>query len=72
MPQHVFKYYSTTFEEIETPLQNHEVNDFKRSLLEKLTELPSDPFFFRIKDFIKSIRRLKPRHQVVMRKSPIN
>ncbi|CAF2924307.1 unnamed protein product [Rotaria sp. Silwood2] len=59
MIQHAFNYYSTLFTEIETPHQNHSVNEFKASLSQNLLELPSKPFLFCIGDLIQSIRRLK-------------
>jgi hypothetical protein len=59
MIHHAFEFYSTAFKEIDTPLQSPEVIQFKKLLSEKLNELPSKPFFFKISDFIQSIRRLK-------------
>ena len=46
---HAFDYYSHTFMEIDST--------FKTSLLDKLTDLPSQPLSFTINDFIQSSRR---------------
>ena len=50
MLQHASEYYSNAFKEIDTSLQSKEVDEFKRHWAERLLELPSKPFLFKIND----------------------
>ena len=59
MLQHASEYYSNAFKEIDTSLQSKEVDEFKRHWAERLLELPSKPFLFKINDLTKAFRRLK-------------
>ncbi len=59
MIKHAHRYYSMAFKEMETPLQNPEVAEFKKHMPERLHELPSKPFLFKINDLARSIRGLK-------------
>jgi len=59
MIKHAFEYYSTAFKESETLLQNADVLKFSSNLSQRLLELPSQPFLFKINDLSLAIRRLK-------------
>ena len=58
MIKHAFEYYSTAFQETESPLQNTEVPEFSKNITEKLLELPSKAFLFKINVLLLAIRRL--------------
>ena len=57
--EHARRYYSQAFKESETSSQNQDAIEFKRTLSERLAELPSQPFLFKIADLHRSIHRLK-------------
>ena len=59
MIKHAFEYYSTAFQENDSPHQNAQVPEFSKNITEKLLELPSKPFMFKINDLLLAIRRLK-------------
>lgn len=59
MINHAFKYYSTQFRETETLSQSTEVSAFQQNLSERLSELPSKAFLFKMSDLVLAIRRLK-------------
>jgi hypothetical protein len=59
MIKHAHRYYSQAFKERKTTSQNQYVTEFKRTLSERLAELPSQPFLFKITDLHRSIHRLK-------------
>lgn len=62
MIKHAFEYYSTAFQEIESPVQNGEVSSFSKNITEKVLELPSKSFLFKINDLSLAIRRLKTKN----------
>ena len=59
MIEHAHRYYSQAFQESETSSQNQDVTEFRRTVPERLAELPSQPFVFKITDLHRSIHRLK-------------
>ena len=59
MIEHAHRYYSRAFKERETTSQNQEATEFKRTLSERLAELPAQPFLFKITDLHRSIHRPK-------------
>ena len=59
MIEDAHRYYSQVFKERETSSQNQDATEFKRTLSERLGELPSQPFLFKIADLHRSIHRLK-------------
>ena len=59
MIEQAHRYYSQAVKESETSSQNQDAIEFKRTLSERLAELPSQPFLFKIADLHRSIHRLK-------------
>ena len=59
MIEHAHRYYSQAFKERETTSQNQDATEFKRTLTERLAELPSQPFLFKIADLHRSIHRVE-------------
>ena len=59
MIEHAHRYYSQAFKESQTSSQNQDAAEFKRTLSERLAELPSQPILFKIADLHRSIHRLK-------------
>jgi hypothetical protein len=59
MINYALECYSTTFREIQAPVQCQKVNNFQASLPTKLTELSSKPFLFQINDFVEAMQHLE-------------
>ena len=53
------QYYSQAFKETETSSQNQDETELKQTLSERLAELPSQAFSFKIADLHRSVHRLK-------------
>ena len=59
MIEHAHRYYSQAFQESETASQHQDAAELIRTLAERLAELSSQPFLFKITDLHRSIHRLK-------------
>ena len=72
--ENAHRYYSQVFQESETAFENQDATKLKRALTERLAELPSHPFLFKITDLHRSIHRLKTKtssgHAKVSNKLP--